>query len=500
MGLLDNITKIFRGPRAEPLHLQLQEMEDDSLAKALQPYPAKVQEPESMQVSAADISNSFLMDASGAAAEGGRGLDSDQLRAMARVPLIAAIINTRVNQVAEFAAPSPNGDGVGFQIRHKHPHKKVSEDQLTTIQGLYEFMLSCGDPRANFENSFESFLRMLVRDSLTLDAACFEVIRTRSGQVCGFTNVDSSTIRRARMSESEKAAGRRDPEGVHFVQVVDNKVQSEFGVKDLCYGIRRPRADLKYRGYGEPELELCIGLLTNMLNAENYNAANFTNGISASGIVAVKTAMNPQLFRAFRREFYQMLSGSNNAKKTPLIQLNPDSDEDVKAINLSATNKEMEFQDWLHHVMKQICAIWAIDPVEIGFSFGDTGVSSTLSQGGPGQKVLMSRERGLRPLLRAIAYWINKYVISQIDDQFEFVFVGLDNESPADILKMDVEKVKSIMTVNEVRATYDLPPIPGGDIILDQTFVSANSGAAPAPQVATSGAFSEQDTFDGEEK
>ncbi len=478
MSLLDSLKSLIKGQQAAPLHEQL--MEHDEFAKALPAYPNKPADPGAIQISSADISNTYLMDESGVAAETKRGLDYEQLRAMARVPLIAAIINTRVNQIAEFAAPSPNGDSVGFQIRQRHPHKTATPEQLETIRDMYGFIQSCGDPRLDFENNFEGFLRMLVRDSLTFDAACFEIVRTRAGQVCGFSNVDASTIRRARLSEEEKKNGRRDADGVHFVQVVNNKIAAEFGVKDLCYGVRRPRTDIKFRGYGEPELELCIGLLTNMLNAEAYNAANFTNGISATGIVAVKTAMNPQLFRAFRREFYQMLSGSTNAKKTPLIQLNPDSDEDVKAINLSATNKEMEFQSWLNHVMKQICAIWAIDPVEVGFSFGDTGVSSSLSQGGPAQKVLMSRERGLRPLLRAISYWINKYIITEMDPDLEFVFVGLDNESPADILKMDIDKVKSFMTINEVRATYDMPPIEGGDTILDPNFMAKAAPEMPA--------------------
>jgi len=472
MGLLDRLRNLLLRSEAPSLELQMQEINEveELLQKALPAYPNKAADPTAVQVNVADIANSYMLDSTGVVAESKRGLDTEQLRAMARIPLIAAILNTRVNQVAEFAVPSPSGDDVGFQIRLKYPHDAPTPDQQETIRQVYEFISTCGDPRLDFENSFEAFLRMLVRDSLTFDAACFEVVRSRNGQVCGFLNVDSATIRRAQLTEAEKAAGKRDQEGVAFVQVVDNTVKGEFGVKDLCYGIRRPRSDVKFRGYGEPELELCIGLLTNMLNAENFNAANFTNGISASGIVAVKTAMNPQLFRAFRREFYQMLSGSHNAKKTPLIQLNPDSDEDVKAINLSATNKEMEFQDWLHHLMKQICAIWAIDPVEIGFSFGDTGVNSSLTQGGPADKVLMSRERGLRPILRAISYWLNKYIVNELAPDLELVFTGLDKMNPEEVLKMDVQKVKSFMTVNEVRAMYDLAPLDGGDTILDPVY------------------------------
>lgn len=468
MGLFDLIKGVFRAA-PDALHVQMQDSADD-MQKALPAYPSTPADVGSMQYNPVDISNSYMMDSTGVAAESKRGLDFEQLRAMARIPLIAAIINTRMNQVAEFAAPCHSGNSIGFQIRLRDRAAPPTDEQRKTIDDIYKFMTTCGDPRLDFESNFESFLRMLTKDSLMFDTACFEVARTRGGQVCGFLNVDAATIRRAKLTEQEKEAGRRDQDGVHFVQVVNNKIVSEFGVKDLCFGIRRPRTDIRFKGYGEPELELCIGLLTNLLNAENFNAANFTNGISASGIVAIKTSMNPQLFRAFRREFYQMLSGSANAKKTPLIQLSPDNDEDVKAINLSATNKEMEFQAWLNHIMKQICAIWSIDPVEVGFSFGDTGVSSSLTQGGPAEKVLMSRERGLRPILRAIEYWLNKYVIHELDPEMELIFTGLDSETPGQKLKMDIDKVHSFVTVNEIRALYDLPPIEGGDIILDPNF------------------------------
>jgi hypothetical protein len=86
---------------------------------------------------------------------------------------------------------------------------------------------------------------------------------------------------------------------------------------------------------------------------------------------------------------------------------------------------------------------------------------------------LMSKEKGLRPLLRAVQQWVNRYIVSQLDDRFELVFTGLDTTSAQEQLKMNIDKVKSIMTINEVRALYDLPPLPHGDVILDSTFIQA---------------------------
>lgn len=442
--------------------------DSEQVIKAL-PAPA----PASQQISASDISNAYMLEGMNDGGETSRGLDYDQLLSMTRVPLIASIIQTRINQIAEFATPCKDGNGVGFQIRLKDRDVVPKKADLKVIQEMYQFMVDCGDNRINHETNFESFLRMLVRDTLTYDQACFEIVRNRAGNVAGFVNVDSRTIRRTKMTKAEKEAGRRNPKNPAFVQVIDNKPKAEFMSNDLCFGIRRPRSDLRFHGYGFPELEEAIGLITSLLNADIYNSANFTNGISVAGIIAVKSKMNPQLFRSFRREFYQMLSGSANAKKTPLVQLDPDSNEDLKALNLSSSNKDMEFQQWQHYLIKSICALFQIDPMEIGFHFGQEGVSSSLNQANGSERVLMSKEKGLRPLLRAVENWLNRYIISQIDERFELVFTGLDMISPQEELKLNIDKVKTIMTINEVRALYDLPEIENGDTILDNTFMNA---------------------------
>lgn len=471
-----SIFDIFRRKPAD-------ETETEEIIKAL-PAPTSVAPvPEAVQVSPIDVANAYLIDGGDSAAEANRGLDYEQLRAMSRVDFIASIIQTRVNQVAEFARPSRDGEDIGFRIQVKDPDATPTESQRVLISKVYDFLLTCGDPRLDYNASFESFLRMLVRDSLTFDQACFEIVRTRGGGVAGFQIVDAATIRRSKMTSKERDAGRRDPEGVHYVQVVNNKVKAEWSAKDLCFGIRRPRSDIRYKGYGYPELEEAIPTLTALLNAEVFNASNFTNGISVSGIVAVKTKMNPQLFRAFRREFYAMLSGSHNAKKTPLIQLDPDGNEDLKALNLGSSNREMEFQEWINYNLKKLCALFQIDPQEVGFNFGQVGVRSSLNQQDPMSKVVMSKERGLRPLLRAVESWLNKYIINEIDPSIELVFTGLDVIPIEKQLQLDTAKVKSFMTIDEIRASYDLPALPNGagEVILDGSYIQ-NKGLASGAQ------------------
>jgi hypothetical protein len=424
----------------------------------------------------------------GTSHQGTRGMDYDLLRAMARIPVISSIIQTRCNQVAEFSAPQSDPYSVGFKIRVKDRRAEPTSEQRERINKITDWLLTCGyGNEFGYASTFDGFLRMLTRDSLMFDQACFEVVRNRVGHVIGMVPVDSSTIRRARPSDKEVKEGQRDWNSSAFVQVLHNKVVAEFNAEDLCFGVRRPRTWIYSQGYGYPELEELLKVLTYFLNAETYNAATFTNGIHVNSILAVKSKMSPQLFRAFKREFYSMLSGANQAKRTPILQLDPEANEEVNTVNLSASPEEMGYQQWMNYLIKMACALFQIDPAEIGFVYGAEGHSRSMNGESPESRITASRDKGLRPLLRSIEQWLNRWVISQLADDLELAFVGFDAQSEETKLKSDVQRVQYFMTINEIRAEYGLEPLErGGDMILNPSYIQGTpifeaSAAGGAP-------------------
>jgi hypothetical protein len=385
------------------------------------------------------------------------------LENMSKHPLISSIVQTRVNQVAEFAQYS-NDDDLGFRIKLRDDKEEPTDSDIKRADEIKRFIQDCGSESLDFELTFEGFVRQIIRDSLVYDQCCFEVVRNRRGTITGFLPVDASTIRRTKLTKEEKLKGRRDPDKPSFCQVIEGRVVAEFGQKDLCFGVRRPRTAMKVKKYGYPELEELLYVLRNLESAEIFNAANFNNGISANGIIAVKSKMDPKMFRVFRREFYQLLTGVNNAKRTPLIQLDPESGEDINSINLTTSNKEMEYNAWVSYLIKELCAVYQMDPAEIGFVFGSEGQSSSLIQADPATRVIMGREKGLRPLIRSLQSWINKYIVYQIDPRFELEFVGLDSLSAEAKIELESHRMK-YMTLNEIRALHDLEEVEDGDII-----------------------------------
>ncbi len=405
---------------------------------------------------------------------GTMGLDFPTLRAISRVPVISAIIQTRVSQVAEFAVPCKDPYSIGYRIRLRDVDTDPTRKQKKEMKELSRWLQTCGDQRIVGNTNFEHFLRMIVRDSMVFDQAGFEIIRTKGGNVAGFVAVDASTIRRAKPTESEHKSGKRNRSDRTYIQKVGNKKTAVFTDEDLCFGIRRPRTWIKVGGYGYPELEELVRVITNLVNAESFNAANFTHGMHVAGILAVKSKMNPSLFRAFRREFYAMLSGAHNAKKTPIIQLDPENKEELQSVNMSQSNRDMEYGQWMSWLLKLATSIYGMDPAELNYVYGPEGQSHQLNQKSPMDRILASKERGLRPLIRSVERWINESLIQKMYPEYCIEFVGFDAKSEDAKLEFDVKTVRAFRTINEVRAMYDMEPIdsPVADMILDPTYIN----------------------------
>jgi hypothetical protein len=111
--------------------------------------------------------------------------------------------------------------------------------------------------------------------------------------------------------------------------------------------------------------------------------------------------------------------------------------------------------------------------VEVNFQYGNAGQKSTMNEVSNKEKTTESKERGLRPLLRFIAEKINQFIVWPINEAFEFAFVGLDAMTQDQSAELNTKRVKTMMTIDELRAEDDLEPLPDGkgEMVLDPTWV-----------------------------
>lgn len=416
-------------------------------------------------------------------------LSYNTLQRMAKTPIISAIIKTRKNQIADFAEPQADRYNTGFVIKKKPKdgiEQKMTAKDEKIANAITDFIMNCGSSSSWVNDDFDTFIRKIVDDSLTFDQMTFECVRNRRGQLESFTAVDASTFRIADTAFKEDYKNKffdnrgstlwyndnlrnleKEQNGYlpQYVQIYQNAVVNEFYPWELCFGVRNPSTSIYSNGYGCSEMEELVNVITSMLWGDEYNRRFFSQGSAPKGLLRVKGGMNEQALQQFRQQWQAMISGVMQSWKTPVV------DADVEWIDLQKNNRDMEYSSWMEYLIKQSCAIYSIDPSEIGWDISRSGGNSGLFEGSQAERLQHSKDKGLYPMLKFIQRKINKYIVSQINPEFEFVFMGLNGMTVEQELEQDIKKLNSFMTVNEIRRKYDLPEIEeSGEVIENSIF------------------------------
>ena len=390
------------------------------------------------------------------------------LRSMVyKMPIIQAIIQTRLQQMAAFCQPSRDRYDLGFRIATRESKKEPTKEDQKWIQQAQTMIMRTGvtdNPRGR--DTFETFTRKVMWDSMAFDQACIEIVPDKKGRPCEWYAVDASTMRLADTASTYLNEDKKD--AVRYVQIYDGMIIAEYNQEEMCFGIRNPRTDIRQFGYGTSELEMLLVVITALLYGWDYNQKLFTQGTSAKGILNFKGAIPERQLKAFRRHWYQMVAGPDNFFRTPVTNA-----EELQWISLQNSSRDMEFNAWFDFLIKVGCSMYSMDPSEINFKYGNTGQSSALTESNNSEKVTESKERGLRPLLRFLEGKINQHILWPINENFEFRFCGLDARTKEEMADLNTKLVKSVRTIDEIRAEDDLPALPDGQgkIILDPTWM-----------------------------
>lgn len=420
--------------------------------------------------------------------------------------LASAIIQARCDTMLRFARPQTKNLDIGYKVYKKDRKAEVNAQEHQEIANIEDFIYNCGRKDhipPGEEMLFGEFLKLTTRDALTYGHVAIEKIFTRSGALHRFRPVPSESmylinqktsrdiiakeIETARITFKQKHATQssNDPEAKQqfnepdidyfkYVQMsYDNRVLAAFGDADMIWALFNPQNFSDSMGYCYSPLELSIINLTNHLNIDNYNANFFTHGYAARGLLHLKGTVTPAQLVSFRKQFYNTISGAQNAWRTPIVA----GLDDVQWVPMSGSAKEMEYLNYNNHIMRALCTQFQIDPVELGLDYlvTGTGRASTASANNEA-KINYSRERGLIPILMMFEDMINQKIIpiisADLAAKYEFKFTGIDEDSP----QTQIAQLQAEMTVHS--SMNDLLRAAGkttmkhevADLPLNQTF------------------------------
>jgi hypothetical protein len=416
-------------------------------------------------------------------------LSFEILRRMGNIHIIRSIVNTRIEQIQNFLHFSEDDQKEGFTIRKKtslfkESKKEISSDEKKKIEEIVEFLMNSGfNEKWDNIDDFQTFVRKIAFDSLTLDQLAFEIVRDKGWNIKKYRAVDASLIR---FLDSVDPKQRERLEDYRFKgylprfcmtwddQILINPTTKEpilYYPWELGFGIRNKSSDIRKNGYGTSELEILVDLITGVLWSIQYNMNNFSIGSTPKGFINVKNAnISESNMNEFRQAWSQMMAGVRNAKRTPVI-----NGIDLEWIDLDKSNREMEYQEWAQFLVIMVCSVYRIDPSELGFSFKNQ--AQIFGQDGQKARLQHSREKGLKPILIFLENIITKYIVSEIDEDYEFVFTGIEVEDEETQVNLDKIKLESgMVSMQDIFKKYSGREFDSeNDIILNQVYQQAQA-------------------------
>jgi hypothetical protein len=202
-----------------------------------------------------------------------------------------------------------------------------------------------------------------------------------------------------------------------------------------------------------------------------YNGNFFSQGSQPKGFINVKNAnISNSTLNEFRQAWSQTMKGVQNSHRVPVI-----NGIDLEWIDLQKNNRDMEFNEWLKFLIIISCAVYRMDPTELGFQFKDQ--AQIFGQDGQKQRLQHSREKGLKPLLIFLQNIITEYLVSELNEDFEFVFTGIEVEDEEAQVKLDKDKLEmGMVAMQDIFKKYSGREFdPENDIILNQVYQTAQA-------------------------
>lgn len=407
------------------------------------------------------------------------------LRRMGDIHIVKSIVSTRVEQIMNFMDFSEDEQKEGFTIRKKKSLFSTGDEKLTNedkkkISKIVDFLEKGGwtDKWDNVD-SLQEFISKIMSDSLTLDQLAFEMVRNRMWELQKFRAVDASLIR---FLDSVDPRQREGFEQYRFKghlprycmvwdeMILHNPITKEpilYYPWELGFGIRNKTSDVRRNGYGVSELETLVNIITWILWGFSYNANFFSQGSQPKGFINIK---NPNIsnstLQEFRQAWTQTMAGVSNSHRTPVI-----NGIDLEWVDLQKlSNRDMEFNEWIKFLIIMTCSVYRIDPSELGFNFKES--QQIFGQDGQRERLKHSREKGLKPLLIFLQGVITKYIVSELDENYEFAFTGIEVEDEEAQVKLDSEKLSSgMVAMQDIFKKYNGRDFdPEKDIILNQVY------------------------------
>ncbi len=350
----------------------------------------------------------------------------DQLRSLSRLYDVAALcISTRIEQML--------GLQWGIKVRKKYVDRNHSYEEQ--IAEMTNFWLS-PDKR----NDFSTWLSLVLRDVLEIDALTIYPDRDEEGRLIKFEVIDGATIKVILDDRGRDAAYQQVIKGFPVSDYHRYKLKDEdrLPLESDLEMIYKPRYQRTDSPYGFSPIEQIMMRVNFALRKQSYDMAYFTDGNVPEMLISPPVdKLTADQVKTFEDWFNILMTGDDAARRK--IKMIP---WPANATMLKSFEYTTVLDEWM---MKITCAAFGITPDELGFT-DDVNRSTAASQ----QDV--TYRKGIKPL----AKWLKDFFDSLIKDlgypELEWTWEFDEAEDTLNAAKEDDLYIRAgVVTPDEIR-------------------------------------------------
>lgn len=209
---------------------------------------------------------------------------------------------------------------------------------------------------------------------------------------------------------------------------------------------------------GASTLSVCRQTFAGALATERAANSMFVNGAMPSGILSTDKTLTPEQRKLAEQLLVEKFVGALNAGRPMLL------DNGVKWDQLTIAPEDAQMLETRRFGVEEICRVFGVPPHMIGHTENSTSWGTGLEQ-----QTLGFVKFTLRRRLKRIEQALEKQLLSLAERRngirIEFNLEGLlrgDSKGRSEFYKAMTQM--GAMTINEVRALENMPPIEGGDV------------------------------------
>lgn len=288
----------------------------------------------------------------------------------------------------------------------------IDGESLANAEAVRKIKTLLRDPNTRMD-SWRSFIEPVVEDILVLDQGCIEkelTIGARAGRSTDpIKNLWPKDGSRIAFDPAWDGSNLKKPR--YFEYDDTGKVVADYKNEEMVVIVANK---VTYSPLGLSPLEVLAETIEADLRAAKYNN-NIVEQATPPGIIDLGEGVRPDQVDAFKSYWEGEIAGKSQTAITG-------GGKGVKWIPMAQSNRDMQFMEWQIYLARKICAVFGVQPQDIGLNFD---VNKSTSEYG----AAFTADNGIAPLCELIADYITREIVWLYDKNLRFVYTDVGRES-----------------------------------------------------------------------